>query len=94
MVLPTPSDITDAAVRAAAHNLTVERGMARVMAQQSGPGTAPPAPKSAPVVAIPTTPAAPALAAPPPKGWDARRPSSMAALDAARREREAKKGRS
>jgi hypothetical protein len=89
MALPTLSDITDAAVRAGAHSLTVERGMARVMAQQSGPGTATPAPKPAPAYVAPT-PAPPA----PPKGWDANKPSSMAALDAARREREAKGGRS
>jgi hypothetical protein len=40
----------------------------------------------------PAPPAPPTPAAPPPKpvGWDANKPSSMAALDAARREREAK----
>jgi hypothetical protein len=93
MALPTLSDITDAAVRAAAHSLTVERGMARVMAMQGGPGRAPPAPKTAPACVAPP-PAPPAPAAPTPVGWNSRRSMSMAALDAARREREAKGGRS
>lgn len=92
MTLPTLSDITNSAVRAAAHSLTVERGMLRVSAMQGGPGRAPPAPKPTPAY-VATPPAPPAPAAPPPKGWNANKPSSMAALDAARREREAKRGR-
>jgi len=46
---------------------------------------------------VPTAPAAPAPppvapapAAPPPKGWNANKPSSMRALDEARRQREGK----
>jgi len=93
MTLPTLSDITDAAVRAAARSLTVERGMARVMAMQGGPGRAPPAPKPAPAYVAPP-PAQAAPSAPPPVGWNSRRSSSMAALDAARREREVRGGRS
>jgi hypothetical protein len=93
MTLPTLSNITDAAVRAAAHSLTLERGMLRVRAMQGGPGRAPPAPKPAAAYVAPP-PAPPAPAAPPPKGWNANKPSSMAALDAARREREGKGRRS
>jgi hypothetical protein len=88
MALPTLSDITDAAIRSAARDLAVERGSARVRAMEGGPGRAPPAPK--PLVAPPPPPAPPAPAAPPPKGWNANKPSSMAALDAARRQREGK----
>jgi hypothetical protein len=93
------AQINDAALRAAAHNLAVDRGMARTEAMRSGPGTAPPAPKPpAPAYAPPPAPAAPAAPPAPPvgwggtrsDGWDARRSSSMSALDAARREREAK----
>jgi hypothetical protein len=79
MALPTISDITDAAVREASRSLAAERGTLRVLAQRSGPGTAPKAaPK--PLVA-PTTPPAPPASAVPPKGWDANKPSSMAAMD-------------
>ena len=91
------AQINDAALRTAARDLAAERGMARTEAQRSGPGTAPPAPKPVPAYVAPTPPPAPA--APPPKpvgwggargtGWD-HRSSSMAALDAARREREGK----
>lgn len=80
------ADINDAALREAAHNLAVERGMARVEAMRSGPGTAPPPAKPAPAYVAPTP--APAPTAPPPKGWNANKPSSMRALDAARRQRE------
>jgi hypothetical protein len=95
MTSPTIADITDAAVRTASRDLAVERGMARTEAQRSGPGTAQPAPKPAPVA--PPAPAAPVTPPPKPVGWGGQRsngwdhrPSSMAALDAARREREAK----
>jgi len=87
MSLPTPSDITAASVRAASRDLAVDRGMARVMAQRSGPGTAAPAPKPAPVYVAPSAIRPPPVA-PPPTGWNANKPSSMAALDAARRQRE------
>jgi hypothetical protein len=81
------TEINNAALREAAHDAVVRRGLDRVRAMEGGPGRAPPAPK--PLVA-PTPPAPPTPAAPPPKGWDAHRPSSMAALDAARRQREGK----
>jgi hypothetical protein len=92
------SEINDAALRSAARDLAAERGTLRVSAMQGGPGRAPPAPK--PLVAPTPPPAPPAPAAPPEKpvgwggtrsdGWNARRSTSMSALDAARREREAK----
>ncbi len=79
--------INNEALRAAAHDAAVQRGMARTEAQRSGPGTAPPPPpKPAPAYVAPPAPLAPP--APPPKGWNANKPSSMAALDAARRHRE------
>jgi hypothetical protein len=87
MALPTISEINDAAVRAAARDLAVRRGMDRVMALHGGPGRAPATPK--PLVAPTPLPAPPAPAATP-KGWDANKPPSMAALDAARRQREGK----
>ncbi len=92
-------DQTLAATRAASRDLAAERGMARVSAMRSGPGTAHPAPKPpAPAYAPPPAPAAPAAPPAPPvgwggqrsDGWDARRSTSMAALDAARRQREGK----
>jgi hypothetical protein len=87
------TEINNAALRAASRDLAVERGMAREMAQRSGPGTAPPAPKPAPAYVAPP-PAQAAPGAPPPVGWNSRRSTSMAALDAARREREGRGGRS
>ncbi len=101
MALPTLSEINDAAIRDAAHNIIVERGMAREMAMRSGPGTSPPSPQPRPAHVAPTAAPAPAPQPEKPVGWGGQRPngwdrraSSMAALDAARREREAKGGRS
>jgi hypothetical protein len=85
MALPTIPEINDAAVRAAARDLAVRRGMDRVMALHGGPLRQP---RSRWVAPTPL-PAPPAPAATP-KGWDANKPSSMAALDAARRQREGK----
>jgi hypothetical protein len=92
------SEINDAAVLDAARSLAAERGSDRVRAMEGGPGRAPPPPKPAPAYVAP--PAPPAPAAPPEKpvgwggtrsdGWDSRRSTSMAALDAARRQREGK----
>lgn len=79
MGFPTLLEINDAAVREASRSLAVDRGMARVSAMEGGPGRAPPPPKPAPVYVAPAAP--PALAAPP-KGWDAHRSTSMAAIDA------------
>jgi hypothetical protein len=97
MVAPTIYETTLAATRAAAHNLAVERGMARTEAMRSGPGTAPPATKP-PAPAYVAPPAAPAAQPEKPvgwggtrsDGWDARRSTSMASLDATRRQREGK----
>jgi hypothetical protein len=91
----TLSEITDAAMREAAHNVIVQRGSDRVRAMEGGPGRAPPPPPPKPAA---TYVAPPAPAAPPekPVGWggtrsdgfNSRRSTSMAALDAARRQRE------
>ncbi len=91
----TLAQINDQAIRAASHDAAVQRGMARTEAMRSGPGTwkaLPPAPATITPIAPPAAPAPPELPAgwgrARASGWDANRPSSMASLDAARRQRE------
>jgi hypothetical protein len=92
------SEINAEAVRDAAWSLAAERGADRVRAMEGGPGRAPSPPKPLAGPTPPPAPPAPAAQQEKPvgwggqrsNGWDARRSTSMNALDAARRQREGK----